>query len=75
MPKEKDYWVPYNNNKDKLRDYSYPWVYMETDSRIPNPLLYKIQTCSQAVMVHTFNPSTYGAEAGRPPGSRPAWAT
>jgi hypothetical protein len=30
---------------------------------------------SQAVVAHTFNPSTWEAEAGRFLSSRPAWAT
>jgi MHC class I antigen len=31
--------------------------------------------CSQAVVVHAFNPSTWEAEAGGFLSSRPAWST
>jgi hypothetical protein len=34
-----------------------------------------IKKMSQAVMVHTFSPSTWEAEAGGSLSSRPAWST
>jgi hypothetical protein len=35
----------------------------------------KIKVCSRAVVAHTFNTSTWEAEAGRFLSSRPAWST
>jgi hypothetical protein len=35
----------------------------------------KIPEGSRAVVAHTFNPSTWEAEAGRSLSSRPAWST
>jgi hypothetical protein len=35
----------------------------------------KTYCVTQAVVVHTFNPSTWEAEAGRFLSSRPAWST
>jgi hypothetical protein len=37
--------------------------------------LLKVRTCSQGVVAHTFNPSTWEAEAGGFLSLRPAWST
>jgi hypothetical protein len=39
------------------------------------PCLIKLKKQLGAVVAHTFNPSTWEAEAGRSLSSRPAWST
>jgi hypothetical protein len=43
--------------------------------RISEGRLFKVQEVKPGVVVHTFNPSTREAEAGRFLSSRPAWST
>jgi hypothetical protein len=44
-------------------------------NKIIKTIFKKLQMTSQAVVAHTFNPSTQEAEAGGFLSSRPAWST
>jgi hypothetical protein len=46
-----------------------------TNQKVMENNVYKIQRQSRAVVAHTFDPSTWEAEAGGLLSSRPAWST
>jgi hypothetical protein len=50
-------------------------VYMNKLNWLNHNKYVKNHNLSQAVVVHTFNPSTWEAEAGGFLSSRPAWST